>query len=102
MVGLPGEIGQFAQRHVAQVTKFDQEHVPTPLLSTAGGLARDCCRKADPVRKQSTVLVSEKKFIIIIIIIINIVIIVVVGTTYGSLLKLKVITIGNKKKQQEC
>lgn len=55
MAGLPGGIGQFAQRHVAQVTKFNQEHAPTLLLSTAGGLARDRCSKVDPVRKQSIV-----------------------------------------------
>ena len=68
MAGLPGGIGQFAQRHVAQVTKFNQEHAPTPLLSTAGGLARDRCSKVDPVRKQSIVPVSEKNSLLLLLI----------------------------------
>ncbi|KAK2565795.1 hypothetical protein P5673_010059 [Acropora cervicornis] len=61
VAGLPGGIGQFAQRHVAQVTKFNQEHALTPLLSTAGGLARDRCSKVDPVRKQSIVPTRDRK-----------------------------------------
>lgn len=74
MAGLPGGIGQFAQRHVAQVTKFNQEHAPTPLLSTAGGLVRDRCRKVDPVRKQSIVPVSEKNSLLLLLLLITIII----------------------------
>ena len=68
MAGPPGGIGQFAQRHVAQGTKFNQEHALTPLLSTAGGLARDRCSKVDPVRKQSIVPVSEKNSLLLLLI----------------------------------
>ena len=98
MAGLPGGIGQFAQRHVAQVTKFNQEHAPTPLLSTAGGLARDRCSKVDPVRKQSIVPVSEKNSLLLLLILLLsavLLLLLLVQLVNGFLLKLLQLGINN-------
>ena len=98
MAGLPGGIGQFAQRHVAQVTKFNQEHALTPLLSTAGGLARDRCSKVDLVRKQSIVPVSEKNSLLSLLILLLsavLLLLLLVQLINGFLLKLLQLGINN-------
>lgn len=99
MAGPPGGIGQFAQRHVAQGTKFNQEHALTPLLSTAGGLARDRCSKVDPVRKQSIVPVSEKNSLLLLLILllsaVLLLLLLLVQLINGFLLKLLQLGINN-------
>jgi len=83
---------------VAQVTKFNQEHALTPLLSTAGGLARDRCSKVDPVRKQSIVPVSEKNSLLLLLILLLsavLLLLLLVQLINGFLLKLLQLGINN-------